>query len=51
MYYYIHYGITFGNALAIAMSWSTNHSVIWSVIDGFLSWIYVVYYLLMHASA
>ena len=21
MYYYFHYGITFGNALAIAMSW------------------------------
>jgi hypothetical protein len=48
MYYYLNYGITFGNALAIAMSWSTNHSVIWSVIDGFLSWIYVIYYVLMH---
>ena len=51
MYYYIHYGITFGNALAIAMSWSAGHSVIWAVIDGFFSWFYVVYYLLMHTPA
>jgi hypothetical protein len=48
MYYYLHYGIGFGNALAIAISWDQNKSVIWSVIDGILSWLYVVYYLFMH---
>ncbi len=40
------YGLTFGNALAIAISWSENHSVLWAIIDGFLSWLYVLYYLL-----
>jgi hypothetical protein len=43
------YGLTFGNALAIAISWSQNHSVLWSIIDGFLSWLYVLYYLLFPA--
>ena len=50
MYYYVHYGVTFGNALAIAMSWTTNKSVIWAVIDGFLSWFYVIYYVLAHVT-
>ena len=51
MYYYFHYGITFGNALAITMSWTANKSVLWAVIDGFLSWIYVIYYVLLHTPA
>jgi hypothetical protein len=42
----VSYGLTFGNALAIAISWSTNKSVLWAIIDGFLSWLYVLYYLL-----
>jgi hypothetical protein len=48
MYYYMQYGITFGNALAIAMSWTTDKSVFWAVVDGVLSWIYVIYYVLTH---
>jgi len=43
------YGISFGNALAIAISWSQSHSVLWAIIDGFLSWLYVIYYVLVHA--
>lgn len=43
------YGITFGNALAMAISFPTNHSVLWAIIDGLLSWLYVLYYLLRHA--
>jgi len=39
-------GIGLGNALAIAISWSLHHSVLWAIIHGVLSWIYVVYYLL-----
>jgi hypothetical protein len=39
-------GISFGTALAIAMSWSANHSVLWAVFHGFLSWFYVVFYVL-----
>ncbi|HVM81391.1 MAG TPA: hypothetical protein VMU06_20385 [Stellaceae bacterium] len=40
------YGLSFGNALAIAIGWSQTHSVLWTIIDGILSWLYVIYYLL-----
>lgn len=41
-------GIGFGTALAIAISWSANKSLLWAVIHGLLSWIYVVYYALVY---
>ena len=41
-------GITFGTALAIAISWSSNHSIFWAILHGLLSWIYVVYYLIVY---
>jgi hypothetical protein len=37
-------GITFGTALAITISFSINHSVLWAIFHGLLSWIYVIYY-------
>ncbi len=37
-------GIGFGAALAIAISWSANKSILWAIIHGFLSWVYVIYY-------
>jgi hypothetical protein len=40
------YGASFGSALAIAISYDNNHSVVWAIIDGILSWIYVVFFLL-----
>jgi len=39
-------GIGFGSALAIAISWSVNQSILWAIIHGVLSWIYVVYFAL-----
>lgn len=39
-------GITFGTALAIAISWSANKSIIWAIIHGILGWLYVIYYAL-----
>jgi hypothetical protein len=39
-------GITFGTALAIAISWSANKSILWAIIHGVLSWLYVIYYAL-----
>ncbi|MEK6631107.1 MAG: hypothetical protein AABY89_10265 [Acidobacteriota bacterium] len=39
-------GISFGSALAIAMSWSAHKSILWAIIHGLLGWIYVVYYAL-----
>jgi hypothetical protein len=38
------YGITFGTALAIAISWGVNESVLWAIVHGFLSWFYVVWH-------
>jgi hypothetical protein len=37
-------GITFGSALAIAISWSTNKSILWAIVHGLFSWLYVIYY-------
>jgi hypothetical protein len=37
-------GVGFGSALAIAISWSVNKSLLWAIVHGILSWIYVVYY-------
>jgi hypothetical protein len=39
-------GVTMGSALAIAISWSINKSILWAIVHGFLSWIYVIYYAL-----
>ena len=40
-------GITMGSALAITISWSVNHSILWAIVHGFLSWLYVIYYALV----
>jgi hypothetical protein len=34
----------FGSMLAIAISWSVNHSILWMILHGILSWLYVIYY-------
>ena len=39
-------GIGFGSALAIVISWSANHSILWAIIHGIFSWFYVIYYAL-----
>ncbi len=39
-------GITFGTALAITISWSVNKSILWAILHGLLSWIYVIYFAL-----
>jgi len=43
-------GITFGTALAITISWSQNHSILWAILHGIFSWFYVVYYALTRSS-
>jgi hypothetical protein len=39
-------GVGFGSALAIAISFTTHNSVLWAIIHGIFSWLYVVYYVL-----
>lgn len=37
-------GIGFGCAIAITVSWSVNHSILWAILHGLCSWGYVFYY-------
>ena len=41
-------GITFGSALAMVISWSANKSLLWAIVHGLLSWLYVLYYALRY---
>jgi hypothetical protein len=34
----------FGSMLATTISWSVNHSILWMILHGILSWLYVIYY-------
>lgn len=37
-------GIGLGSAIAVAISWSLNKSILWAILHGFLGWFYVIYY-------
>lgn len=37
-------GFGFGAAMAMILSYSINSSIIWMIIHGVCSWIYVVYF-------
>ena len=37
-------GIGFGSALAIVISYTAHKSVLWAVIHGIFSWLYVGYF-------
>ncbi|NLR71212.1 hypothetical protein HGI47_10035 [Novosphingobium sp. ERN07] len=39
-------GIGLGSAIAVAISWSLNKSIIWAAVHGILSWLYVIWYAL-----
>ena len=39
-------GIGLGTAIAVAISWSVNKSIIWAIVHGVLGWLYVIYYAL-----
>jgi hypothetical protein len=43
------YGVSFGSALAIAISYSANHSILWAIVHGILGWLYVIYYALFRS--
>jgi len=37
------HGMGFGSALAIVLSFTRNGSILWAIIHGILSWIYVIF--------
>ena len=41
------YGVGFGSALAMAISFNTDHSVLWAIIHGIFGWLYVIYFALV----
>ncbi|MDY6933330.1 MAG: hypothetical protein SVZ03_03810 [Spirochaetota bacterium] len=46
--HFITTGITFGTALAITISYTSNESIIWAIIHGIFSWLYVIYFALFY---
>ena len=42
----VRYGVTFGSALAMVISYSAHHSILWAIIHGILSWLYVIFAIL-----
>ena len=45
-HHHYHGGIGIGTVLAVILSWTANHSVLWAVIHGLFGWFYVIYNLL-----
>lgn len=39
-------GIGLGSAIAVVCSWQRNRSILWAILAGILSWIYVIYFAL-----
>jgi|688.fasta_scaffold114576_4 hypothetical protein len=37
-------GIGLGAAIAVVCSWQRNRSIVWAILAGLLSWIYVIYF-------
>jgi hypothetical protein len=37
-------GIGIGSAIAIVCSWQRNRAILWAILAGLLSWIYVIYF-------
>jgi len=42
------YGISFGSALAMVISYTAWKSIFWAIIHGLLGWIYVIYYIIRY---
>lgn len=40
----VSHGMTLGSTLAIVASWSVNKSILWAILHGICSWVYVLYY-------
>ena len=41
-----HAGFGIGCALAVVLSWHRNKSILYAILHGLLSWIYVIYFAL-----
>ena len=39
----IQYGVGFGSALAMSVSFTLNKSILWAIVHGLMGWVYVMY--------
>jgi hypothetical protein len=41
-------GIGFGSCLAMIVSYTAWHSILWAILHGILGWIYIIYYVIVY---
>ena len=39
-------GVGLGSVIAVVCSWQRNRSILWAILAGLLSWVYVIYFAL-----
>jgi hypothetical protein len=37
-------GVGLGSVIAVVCSWQRNRSILWAILAGILSWLYVIYF-------
>jgi hypothetical protein len=37
-------GVSLGSVMAVVLSWTRNRSILWAILHGILSWLYVFYF-------
>jgi hypothetical protein len=42
----VKFGIGYGSVAAMILSYNANQSILWMLIDGWLNWLYVIYFAL-----
>jgi hypothetical protein len=46
---FIKYGLGYGAGAAMVLSYSVNKSILWMLIDGWFSWLYVIFFALFRS--
>jgi len=46
---YVKRGASFGSALAMVISYTANKSILWAILHGLFSWLYVLYFAITRA--
>ena len=46
--YVVSSGLSMGSALAMVLSYVEHKSILWAILHGLLSWIYVIYYAIVY---
>ena len=41
-------GLGLGSMIAVTASWSVNQSILWAILHGLLSWLYVIYFAIVY---